>query len=252
LLIGEVASGKFVFENNKLDMEAEILNELKKLNTILSKVIGSSELPESKRFSKTEIDKAASEFKELAIRRGEWIDNEGISKYIKKAPYGSAKFIIEEFRFANYFKRGQKYYLNKTDLIDLSLELKERDVNLARYIELRNDKAKFDKYLEKTLKNPSKIPFELPDDMKDITTSKAPAPLVSKIREHVKQLKREFEEFKYSEHIDVYHDSYAMFKDFYRYRDYLDKDLVRRLNKWKDDFNLANSLIHEFGRKRGR
>ncbi|MBK7310362.1 MAG: hypothetical protein IPI93_06110 [Sphingobacteriaceae bacterium] len=235
-----------------MDKEIEILNELKKLNTVLSKVLGSSELTESKRFSKESIDKAAKEFQKLAIQRGEWVKNEGISKYIKNAPYNPAKFIIEELKFGNYFKRGHQYYLNKTDLIKLGQELKDRDVNLKRYLEFKDDKAKFDKYLKKVLKNPSKIPYELPEDMLNITTSKPPSPLISKIREHVKQLKREFEECEYGKHIDVYQDSYAMFKDFYRYRDYLDKDLLRRLNKWRDDFNLANSLIHEFGRKRSR
>lgn len=228
----------------------EILLELKKLNLLISKVIGSSELPENKKFSKAAIDKAALEFKKLAIQRGEWVSNEGIRKYIKHTPYYAARFIVEELKFKNYFKRGHEYYLNKEDLIKLAQELKDRDVNLQRYVELKTDKEKFDKYLEKIIKNPSKIPYELPKDMVDITTSNPPPPLVSKIREHVKQLKKDFEEFEYNKYIDVYRDSYAMFKDYYRYRNYIDKDLLRKLNKWRDDFNLANGLIKEFGRPR--
>lgn len=189
-------------QNKNTVMENQILEELKKLNLVLSKVIGSSELPEASRFSKKAIDKAAKEFQKLAIQRGEWVKNEHISKYIKNAPYYSAKFIVEDLKFKNYFKRGNEYYLNKEDLIKLGKEL-----------------------------NP-------------------PRPLVSQIRDHIKQLKKEFEEREYGKYIDIYRDSYAMFKDFYRYRSYLDKDLYRGLSKWKDDFNLANSLVHEFGRKR--
>lgn len=234
-----------------MDKEQQILNQLEKLNKVLSKVIGSSDLPESKKFSKEAIDKAANEFKKLAIQRGEWVNNEGIRKYIKNAPYyAAAKFIVEDLKFKNYFKRGHEYYLNKYDLIKLAQELKDKDVNLRRYLELKNDKEKFDKYIEKILQNPSKIPYELPEDMIDITTSNPPHPSVLKIREHVKQLKKEFEEGEYNKYIDVYRDSYAMFKDFYRYRTYIDKDLLRKLSKWKDDFNTANGLIHEFGRKR--
>ena len=230
--------------------ELEILDELKKLNLIVSKVIGSSEMSESKRFSKAALERAAKEFKKLETERGEWVNNEGIRKYIKHAPYYAGRFIVEELKFKNYYKRGHEFYLNKSDLIKLAQELKNRDVNLARYVELKNDKAKFDQYLEKIMANPSKMPFNLPDDMVDITTSKPPAPLLPQIREHVKQLKKEFEEFEYGKYIDIYRDSYAMFKDFYRYRNYIEKDLLRRLTKWRDDFNLANGLIHEFARKR--
>lgn len=237
-------------QNKNTVMENQILEELKKLNLVLSKVIGSSELPEASRFSKKAIDKAAKEFQKLAIQRGEWVKNEHISKYIKNAPYYSAKFIVEDLKFKNYFKRGNEYYLNKEDLIKLGKELKERDVNLKRYLELKSDQQKFNQYLEKVLKNPSKIPYKLPADIKDVTTSNPPRPLVSQIRDHIKQLKKEFEEREYGKYIDIYRDSYAMFKDFYRYRSYLDKDLYRGLSKWKDDFNLANSLVHEFGRKR--
>lgn len=228
----------------------EILSELRKLNLLISKVIGSSELPENKKFSKAAIEKASIEFKKLAIQRGEWVNNEGIRKYIKHTPYYAARFIVEELKFKNYFKRGHEYYLNKEDLIKLAQELKDKDVNIKRYVELKTDKEKFDKYLGNIIKNPSKIPFELPNDMFDITTSNPPPPLVSKIREHIKLLKKEFEEFEYNKYIDIYRDSYAMFKDFYRYRNYIEKDLLRRLSKWKDDFNLANGLVHEFGRKR--
>jgi len=98
--------------------------------------------------------------------------------------------------------------------------------------------------------NPSKLPYELPNDMVDISTSKPPAPLLPQIRDHIKQLKQEFEEFEYGKYLDVYRDSYAMFKDFYRYRRYIEKDLLHRLTKWRGDFNLANGLLHEFGRKR--
>lgn len=196
-----------------MNKELEILDELKKLSSILSRVIGSSEMPESKRFSKAALDKAAKEFKKLETQRGEWVNNEGIRKYIKNAPYYAARFIVEELKFKNYYKRGHEYYLSKSDLIKLAKELKDRDVNLSRYVQLKEDKKKFDQYLEKVVVNPSKLPYELPNDMVDISTSKPPAPLLPQIREHIKQLKKEFEEFEYGGNFTVIDPLVSFFTD---------------------------------------
>ncbi|MBK6282168.1 MAG: hypothetical protein IPF54_05430 [Draconibacterium sp.] len=69
--------------------------------------------------------------------------------------------------------RGRTLYFNKKDLVALNTELKKRNIDLSRYIELQEDKAKFQKYIE-SLKDPKKSMkrqrFKIPDDLKDIVT----------------------------------------------------------------------------------
>lgn len=51
-------------------MEEKIYIELKQIRILLSELVGSSELPANKRFSKEAITKAAKEFRKLSIERG--------------------------------------------------------------------------------------------------------------------------------------------------------------------------------------
>jgi hypothetical protein len=55
-------------------MDEQILNELKELRYLLSRLIGTSELPLEQKFSQEALDKAAKEFQKLSIERGEWIE----------------------------------------------------------------------------------------------------------------------------------------------------------------------------------
>lgn len=233
-----------------MEKQDEILSEVKALRKLIAKIIGTSDLPQAKQFSKSAIEKAAAEFQSMQIERGEWVNQYDIHKVIRNFPYAGTKFLIDELKFQNYFRRGQRYYFNRKDLIALGKELKERNLNLGRYLELKSDKAKFDVYIAKIISNPKKLPYVLAEDMKDVSTSNPPRPSVKLIREHLNALKKDFEEYKMSEYIDVYNDSYAMLKDYYRFRKYVDSDLKRRITKWKDDFNTANQLLHEFGYRR--
>jgi hypothetical protein len=229
-------------------MDNQILKEIKEVRKLLSAIVGTSELPAKEKFSKEAIIIAAKEFRDLAIKRGEWINEHDISKIIKKAPYGSGKFIIEKFGFTNYFTRGNQKYFNRKDLESLSKELKKRNINMDRYLEFLNDKEKFDKYIENAknqVGNKKRKRFRIPDGVKDITTYPYPPPSTEIITNHISILKEELQKYKLSEYIDIYNDSYAMFKYIYYFDRYINPELKKRCRKWCDDFNYANHAFKE-------
>src|SRR2546423_15085918 len=92
------------------------------------------------------LEKAAKEFQQLSIERDEWIEEYHIDKYIKKASYKAGKFIREQFGFSSFFKRVSRYYYYKKDLIALAADLKERNIDLGRYIELKEYQIGFQEY----------------------------------------------------------------------------------------------------------
>ena len=235
-------------------MQKEILSEIKELRTALTQVLGISDLPPDQQFLKEALNKAAKEFQKLNIERGQWVADHSVGKYIKNAGYRAGAFIRQEFGFSNYFKRGQTYYYSKKDLISLGKELKERNVDLGRYMEFIEDRTKFKKYLSEAaqnnkgkLKNKS---YKLPAEVNNITTSPPPMPEASVIREDIKRLKEEFFEYKLSEYIDIYKDNYAMTKFVYHFEKYLEPGMKRRCKKWCDDFNYANHALEEVTKKK--
>ena len=235
-------------------MQKEILSEIKELRTALTQVLGISDLPPDQQFLKEALNKAAKEFQKLNIERGQWVADHSVGKYIKNAGYRAGAFIRQEFGFSNYFKRGQTYYYNKKDLISLGKELKERNVDLGRYMEFIEDRTKFKKYVSEAaqnnkgkLKNKS---YKLPADVNNITTSPPPMPEVNVIREDIKRLKEEFFQYKLSDYIDIYKDNYAMTKFIYHFEKYLEPGLKRRCKKWCDDFNYANHALEEVTKKK--
>lgn len=235
-------------------MQNELLAEIRLLKAAISTLIGNSDLPAKERFSKEALARAAKEFKKLSIERGEWLTDSNISKIIRNAHYGSAAFIIKEFGFTNYFKRGHTLYLNKKDLIELSKELKKRNIDLGRYMEYRADQEKFKKYLETADQNKGgrkkKKPFEINSDIRDVTTSPAKPPAPELIREDIARLKDEFFASKLSEYIDIYGGNHAMLKTNYFYEKYLEPGLKRKCKKWCDDFNYANHALLLFTNKK--
>jgi hypothetical protein len=227
-------------------METNVLKEIKEIRNLLSQLIGTSDLPSNQRFSKEALDKAAEQFTKLSIQRGEWIPDGDIGKIIKKAPYYSGKFIIEHFGFTNYFMRGRVRFFNRKDLIALNNELKERNINLSRYMELINDQENFKKKLESSdglkVKKKGKR-FHIPNDLRDIETSPPPAPSKDLVEKNLEELKEEFKTYKMSEYIDVYNDSHAMMKFEYYFDKYLDANMKKRCKKWCDNFNYANNAL---------
>lgn len=235
-------------------MQKEILSEIKELRTALTQVLGISDLPPDQQFLKEALNKAAKEFQKLNIERGQWVADHSVGKYIKNAGYRAGAFIRQEFGFSNYFKQGQTYYYSKKDLISLGKELKERNVDLGRYMEFIEDRTKFKKYVSEAaqnnkgkLKNKS---YKLPADVNNITTSPPPMPGASVIREDIKRLKEEFFQYKLSDYIDIYKDNYAMTKFIYHFEKYLEPGLKRRCKKWCDDFNYANHALEEVTKKK--
>ena len=128
-------------------MQKELLAEIKELKAAISTLIGTSDLHPEEQFSKEALDKAAKQFQKLSIERGDWVNDSDITKYIKNAHYRAGAFIIREFNFTNYFKSGRTFFFNKKDLIALAKELKERNVNLGRYMEYIDDQVRFKKNL---------------------------------------------------------------------------------------------------------
>jgi hypothetical protein len=227
-------------------MEAKILEELKQIKFILSKITGTEDLPTNEKFSLEALDKAAKEYQAMAIKRGEWISNNDIDEVFKKTLWRAGQFIIEKFEFRNYFRRSKILYFNKKDLIALRNELKERKIDLSRYMELEEDKEKFEKYISEInhqkIKGKTKS-YQIPEDLQDIDTKPY---IVSEetIRKDIENLKDEFRNKKLAEHIDIYEKgTYAMFKDLYYFDKYLEARLKRDCKNWCNRFNYANNAL---------
>jgi hypothetical protein len=225
-------------------VEEQILNELKELKSILTHIVGTSDLSKEVQISQENLDKAAKAFKKLSIERNEWIEESAISKIIKNAPYQSGKFIQKEFGFTNCFKYGRSIYYNRSDLVTLARELKERNIDFNRFFEYRAGQEKFEKSVEATRNKLSRKSFKIPDDLSDITTSRV-LPDITLIQDDIKRLKQEFKEEKLADHIDIYQKNYAMVKFEYRFEKYLDQAIKRRCSKWCEHFNYAQSALIE-------
>lgn len=225
-------------------MEA-ILKELKEIKNVLAQLTGSSDLPKKEQFSKAALAEAAKAFRKLSMERGEWIADDRIGSIIKNAPYRAADFIIKEFGFLNYFKQGRKFYLNKKDLQALNKELKRRNIELQRYVEYRQDQARFKTCmasLKENNKGKGKKAFVVPD-MYDITSPPPKAPEAAIIRKDIERLKEEFFEGKLNDYVDIYGGNHAMIKSIYWYEKYLEPGTKRKCQRWCDRFNYANHAL---------
>ena len=232
----------------------EILTEIRELRSLMARLMGMPEQSGPENFSTEALDKAAKEFQKLSIERGEWVESSQISKYIKSAPYDVGNFIREEFAFTNCFKRGRTYYYFKEDIITLGKQLKERNVDLRRYMELKADQATFKKYIADILQNTDakgkKKKFRVPEALRDITTSSPKMPAPEVLKAELEKLKEEFFQLKLSEYIDIYKGNYAMSKYLYNIQKYIEPTLRRRIGTWVGDFNLVNQLIEEITKKK--
>jgi hypothetical protein len=231
-------------------MQKQILQEVKELKIAIAKVIGADLLLPEEPFSEEALNKAAKEFQKLSIERGEWVDDCHIKKYIKSAPYaGAGAFIKQEFFFTNYFKKGKSFFYNKKNLISLGNELKERNVDLSRYMELKADQAKFIKYVANANANSNgkkkNKNYLLSDDLRDITTSPAKKPSPEIILEDLKKLREEFLQYNLSDYVDVYRNTHAMMKFIYHFEKYINPDIKKRCRKWCDNFNYANDALQK-------
>jgi hypothetical protein len=235
-------------------MQKEVLSEIKEIKTLLSKLIGTSDLSTTEQFSKDSLDKAAKQFQKLSIERSEWVEESSIYKYIKNAHYRAGVFIRQEFGFSNCFKRGRTFYYNKKDLIALGKELKARNVDLGRYMEYREDEAKFRKYLETISQSNKgkkrKKSFDLPYDLKDITIANAKAPSADIIKQDLAKLKEDFFEYNIADYVDIYNGNHAMMKYIYHFEKYLEPGLKKKCERWCDNFNYANHALEMVTKKK--
>lgn len=235
-------------------MQKQIIEELKQIRTALSKLVGTTDLPSEERFSESAIEQAAKAFKKLSIERGEWIADSDLNGIFRGAYYGAGAFIRSEFKFSNYFKKGRTYYYNKADIQRLAKELKVRNVNLHRYMELKQSQDNFRKKLAEAAKNKKatkiKSSYQIPQDLEDINTSETPKPDVELIKQHLEKLKEEFFNENLNQYIDIYRGNFAMIKHDYHFSRYREKSLIHKINKWRDNFNYANNALELITRKR--
>jgi len=226
----------------------KISKDITELKNMFSTLIGTTGLPMKERFSSDALGKAAKEFKKLFSQREEWIDEHGLDKYFKGLPYGGGKFIREELKFTHYFIYGKSYYYNRTAIRELAAALKERNVDLKRYIELLQDKEKFLKKLETETKKKKKThPFSLPGSLKDINTTNPPRPDPQVIKDDLKRLNEEFFREKLTEYVDIYQGNYAMVKFEYHFNRYTKPEIRSRAKKWCEQFNYANTALEKLG-----
>ncbi|MGP8216568.1 MAG: hypothetical protein ACLQQ4_13455 [Bacteroidia bacterium] len=232
----------------------EILKEIKELRSLITKLTGIPDQSGKEPFSNEAIEKAAKEFQKLTIARDEWIDSYSIDKYIKGAPYNVGNFIRDEFNFTNCFKRGHKYYYFRDDIIALGKELKKRNVNLGRYMELKADQQKLESYITSIFQNKGekrkKRKFKVPKALMDInsTPPKLPAPEV--LKAELEKLKEEFIQLKLSEYIDIYKGSYALSKGLWDIHKFIEPSMRKKIHTWVSDFNLVTRLILETTKKK--
>ena len=231
-------------------MQKQILAEIKELKSILSRLVGTSELHSEEQFSKDSLDKTAKLFLKMAAQRGEWVKEDELGKYIK-ADWRAGSFIRSEFDFNACIKDGHYFLYNKKALQKLGQELKARNIDLRRYMEYQRSETEFQKKLAANKKSSKgKRPYEIPNDLKDITTSAPPVPDVELVKKDLEQLKTEFFQYKMAEYVDIYRGNHAMMKFIYHFEKYIDPQIKRRCKKWCDDFNYTNHTLELITKKK--
>jgi len=222
-----------------------LLREIQELKAILSIVIGTADRVGEDRFSTEALKQAAKLFLKMSIERGDWVDEDDLSKYLGPCPWRPGDFIRKEFAFTSWVKKGHGYRYSKKDLEALGQELKAHNIDLQRYQEFLNDKAAFDKKAAKqsALPAPKSKPFHFPKGVKNITTSEIQKPEPELVRQDLAQLKQAFKEGKFESYIDIYKGTHAMMKHIYMFQKYLEPGLKRRCHKWCEDFNYANRAL---------
>jgi len=229
-------------------MNKAILSELKLIRAAVVHLAGSSALPEDTQLSPAVLDRAAEDFKRLQIMNGQWLDGHDLREYFKIEDYrhNVGYFIIEHFKFTNYFVYRKSYYFNKTDIVSLRKELKDRRVNLSSYIEFKSEEDQFIKNIQIAFDNKEankNMPYWLSDAVQDVEGTEPPIPTVDIVEDDIKRLREEFIKFKLSRYIDLYQGRYAVVKFRYEFRKYFDDDLKKQCKRWCTNFNYALNAL---------
>lgn len=230
--------------------QEQILRELSEIREAIVRIAGTSALPPEEQFSEASLDKVALELKKLSIKRGEWIDDGDLSRYFKGV-YNGGRFIRETFGFNDFFKKGKSYYYRKSSIIRLSQELKSRNVDLARYMELKESEAKFQEKVSAVAaankKQKKKPPYQLPDSLKDITTEDF-HPAVEIVEAELSKLREQFTKENLSKYIDVY-GVHAMMKFRYPFSGFAEKEIKSKCRRWCDQYNMACDALSKLSGK---
>jgi hypothetical protein len=193
------------------------------------------------------MSKAAKEYRTLAIQRGEWIPGHDIKTVIRTASWDCAKVIIEKFGFTNYFKRGGTLYFNRKDLVALGKDLKKRNINLKKYVELVEDQEKFQKYLKSILLptgTKKRKHYRIPETLRDIFSTPYSAPTEQLVRDEILALMDDYKKFALSEYIDLFDSkTHALFKYNYAFDRYIKPEVKKYCKDWVFKFNYANHAL---------
>lgn len=229
-------------------MDEKILAELHYLRLLLARVVGTADQPADKQFSEDAIAKAAKAYTKMTIERGDWLKEDQLPKYLGPCPhYQAGAFIRKEFAFTHFIKKGYDYLFYKKDIEALGQELKAKNIHLKRYKEYLDDKAAFDKKVAEVTtpakKGTRQKRYQIPEGLRNITTSDIPKPDPDLIRQDLSNLMAEYKTAKFEAYIDIYKGTHAMLKFMYHFEKYLEPGLKRRCRKWCDNFNYANRAL---------
>ncbi len=235
-------------------MKDEAIILLKEIKESLSIVIGTNNLPVEKQFSIEALNKAAKEFSKLRKDNNQWISGYDIPKYIKSAPYNNiGNFIREELQFSNIYTKGKSVYYYKKDIINLGNELKERNIDLARYMELKAEKERIekaapDKYLLRKAKKIQVGRYKIHPSLKDIEAKQKIKKPLSELQSKLDALMEEYNSGNLSEHIELLGENNAFYKDFSYYG--LKDEFRKRLGRWIRAYQNVKFEISEHSIKR--
>jgi hypothetical protein len=227
-------------------MEEQILSEIIEVKKILSRLVGTSDLPKSKQFSTQALNRAAKEFKKLIKTENEWVKQYDLHTYFPDCGDGLGKFIREVFGFSNYFTQGAAIFYSRRDIVALSDELKSRNIELATYIKLRRGEAQLHKgiqtaALRKKAKGKKKS-YKLEDCLNNIKISDYNFPERVVIQQEIKKLMQQFETNKLGLYINVF-DDFAMSKHGSRMKDYVPEKARKMSRTWCNSFNAAHYAL---------
>lgn len=81
-------------------------------------------------------------------------------------------------------------------------------------------------------------------ELRDIELTTCAPPDIEIVKNYIEKLKKEFEEKKLSEFINIY-DTCAYIKVSYYFERYIDQDKLKICKKWCNDYKYANGALRE-------
>jgi hypothetical protein len=233
-------------------MDKDVLLELKEIKSILAHLAGTIDVPEEQQFSKAALDKAAKLFVKLNITENQWVQTHDLSDYFKGCyRYELGKFLRDEFKFTNYYNKGNAFFYNKKDIINLAEELKKRNVDLARYMELCKSKDLIKNKITsiasknrdtRVKANGKTKAYTISEDLKNIQLSDFEFPEFNVVEQDIAKFMAQFESMELGDHIDIYGD-HALIKDNSYLKLYLPNRTYTICQEWCNKYNKAQHAL---------